>query len=55
MRACLAERRDQYDAGTLPMTKPFDAVTFYTQSHNSLLSACADYQSRLAEYQRKTK
>ena len=47
--------RDQYDAGTLPMTDLLDAVTLYTQSHNSLLSACADYQSRLAEYQRKTK
>ena len=46
--------RDQYDAGTLPMTDLLDAVTLYTQSHNSLLSACADYQSRLAEYRRKT-
>ncbi|MBQ7180717.1 MAG: TolC family protein [Bacteroidaceae bacterium] len=47
--------RDQYDAGTMGMTDLLDAVTLYTQSHNSLLSACADYQSRLAEYQRKTK
>ena len=47
--------RDQYNAGTLPMTDLLDAVTLYTQSHNNLLSACADYQSRLAEYQRKTR
>ena len=46
--------RDQYDAGTLGMTDLLDAITLYTQSHNSLLTACADYQSRLAEYQRKT-
>lgn len=46
--------RDQYDAGTLGMTELLDAITLYTQSHNSLLTACADYQSRLAEYQRKT-
>ncbi len=47
--------RDQYDAGTLSMTDLLDAVTLYTQSHSSLLSACADYQSRLAEYRRKTR
>ena len=46
--------RDQYDAGTLGMTDLLDAITLYTQSHNSLLTACAEYQSRLAEYQRKT-
>ena len=46
--------RDQYDAGTLGMTELLDAITLYTQSHNSLLTACAEYQSRLAEYQRKT-
>ncbi len=46
--------RDQYDAGTLGMTDLLDAITLYTQSHSSLLTACAEYQSRLAEYQRKT-
>lgn len=46
--------RDQYDAGTLGMTDLLDAITLYTQSHNSMLTACAEYQSRLAEYQRKT-
>lgn len=46
--------RDQYDSGTLGMTDLLDAITLYTQSHNSLLTACAEYQSRLAEYQRKT-
>jgi len=47
--------RDQYDAGTMNLTDLLDAVTLYTQSHNSLVSACADYQSRLAEYERKTR
>lgn len=47
--------RDQYHAGTIDMTELLDAVTLYTQSQNSLITACADYQSRIAEYQRKTK
>lgn len=46
--------RNQYDAGTIDMTELLDAVTLYTQSHNTLITACADYQSRIAEYQRKT-
>lgn len=47
--------RDQYDAGTLEVTELLDAVTLYSQSHNSLASACADYQSHIAAYQRKTR
>lgn len=47
--------RDQYGAGTIDMTELLDAVTLFTQSHNTLVTACADYQSRIAEYQRKTK
>ena len=47
--------RDQYNAGTTDMTELLDAITLYTQSHNTLVTACADYQSRIAEYQRKTR
>lgn len=47
--------RDQYDAGTMDMTELLDAVTLHTQSHSNLTSACAEYQKRIAEYQRKTK
>ena len=47
--------RNQYDAGTLSMTDLLDAMTLYTQSHNRLTEACANYQSRVAEYERKTK
>lgn len=47
--------RDQYNAGTVDMTELLDAVTLYTQSHNTLNSACATYQSRIAAYQRKTR
>lgn len=47
--------RDQYNAGTTNMTELLDAITLYTQSHNTLVTACADYQSRIAEYQRKTR
>ena len=47
--------RNQYNAGTLPLTDLLDAVTLYTRSHASFSSACADYQVRRAEYERKTK
>ena len=47
--------RNQYNAGTIDMTELLDAVTLYTKSHHTLITACADYQSRIAEYQRKTK
>ncbi|MBQ3958471.1 MAG: TolC family protein [Bacteroidaceae bacterium] len=47
--------RNQYDAGTLSMTDLLDAMTLYTQSHNRLTEACANYQGRVAEYERKTK
>ena len=47
--------RDQYNAGTMDMTELLDAVTLHTQSHATLTSACADYQKRIAEYQRKTR
>ncbi len=47
--------RHQYEAGMQGMTEMLDAVTLFTQSSQSLVQACADYQSRLAEYQRKTR
>lgn len=47
--------RNQYDAGTLSMTDLLDAVTLYTQCHNRLTETCANYQGRVAEYERKTK
>jgi len=47
--------RNQYDAGTLSMTDLLDAMTLYTQSHNRLTEACANYQGQVAEYERKTK
>ena len=47
--------RNQYNAGTLSMTDLLDAMTLYTQSHNRLTEACANYQGRVAEYERKTK
>jgi hypothetical protein len=39
----------------MDMTELLDAVTLHTQSHAALTSACADYQKRIAEYQRKTR
>lgn len=46
---------DQYRVGAIGMTDLLDAVTLYTQSHTSLITASANYQSKLADYQRKTK
>ena len=46
---------DQYRVGYVGMTDLLDAVTLYTQSHNSLVTSCANYQNKLADYQRKTK
>ena len=46
---------DQYRVGAIGMTDLLDAVTLYTQSHSNLVSACANYQNKLADYQRKTK
>jgi outer membrane protein TolC len=51
----LRMNRDQYNAGTQDLTELLDAVTLFAQSQNSLTSACADYQSRVADYQRKTR
>lgn len=51
----LRMNRDRYNAGTQDLTELLDAVTLFAQSQNSLTSACADYQSRVADYQRKTR
>lgn len=36
------------------MTDLLDAVTLFTQSESQLVTACATYQERVAEYRRKT-
>ena len=46
--------RNRYEAGTTDMTELLDALTLYTQSHQRLISACTDYQCRIAEYRQKT-
>ena len=40
-------------AGTTTLTDLLDAVTLFTQSSCGLIDACATYQIRIAEYQRK--
>ncbi len=46
--------RHQYEAGTQDMTELLDAITLHTQSSQSLVKSCADYQSSIAAYKRKT-
>lgn len=46
---------DQYRVGAIGMTDLLDAVTLYTQSHNALVTSCANYQNKLADYLRKTR
>ena len=41
-------------AGTTTPTDLQDAVPLFTQSSCGLIAACATYQIRIAEYQRKT-
>lgn len=45
--------REQYAAGTLPMSDLLDAVTLFTRANSDLNSALATYQNRVSEYQRK--
>lgn len=47
--------RDQYAAGTLPISDLLDAVTLFTRANNDLSSSLATYQSRVSEYLRKTR
>lgn len=44
---------DQYENGTITVTDLLDAETLNRKAHNQLSSALADYQVRLADYQRK--
>ena len=50
----LRMQRIFYGAGTTTMTDLLDAVTLYTQAQSQMVTACATYQMRVAEYQRKT-
>lgn len=45
--------REQYAAGTLPMSDLLDAVTLFTRANSDLNSALATYQNRVSEYLRK--
>lgn len=47
--------RDQYGAGTLPISDLLDAVTLFTRAGNDLNSAIATYHSRMSDYLRKTR
>lgn len=47
--------REQYAAGTQPISDLMDAVTLFTRANNDLSNAFATYQSRLSEYLRKTR
>ncbi len=53
-RENLRMQRIFYGAGTTTMTDLLDAVTLFTQSESQLVTACATYQLRVAEYKRKT-
>ena len=46
---------DEYRAGTIAITDYLDAVTLFTQAHNRLTEAMADYQMRQASYRSKTR
>lgn len=50
----LRMQRNFYDAGTTTMTDLLDAITLFTQAHSQLVTSCATYQTRVAEYQRQT-
>ena len=49
----LRMQRVFYCAGTTTMTDLLDAVTLYTQAQGQMVTACATYQIRVVEYQRK--
>jgi outer membrane protein TolC len=49
----LRMQRVFYSTGTTTMTDLMDAVTLYTQAQSQMVTACATYQIRVAEYQRK--
>lgn len=47
--------REQYSAGTTPISDLLDAVTLYTKAGNDFSSAVATYEIRVSEYLRKTR
>lgn len=47
--------REQYGAGTTPISDLLDAVTLYTKANNDLASSVATYEMRVSEYLRKTR
>lgn len=47
--------REQYGAGTTPISDLLDAVTLYTKAGNDFSSAVATYEIRVSEYLRKTR
>lgn len=47
--------REQYAAGTEPISVLLDAVTLFTRANNDLNANLATYQSRVSEYLRKTR
>lgn len=47
--------REQYGAGTTPISDLLDAVTLYTKAGNDYSSSVATYQIRVSEYLRKTR
>ncbi len=53
-RENLRMHRIFYGAGTTTLTDLLDAVTLYTQAESQLVTSCATYQMRVAEFQRKS-
>lgn len=47
--------RDQYAAGTLPISDLLDAVTLFTRASSDEQQALATYQNRLSDYLRQTR
>lgn len=47
--------REQYAAGTLPISDLMDALTLFTRANSDLNAAQANYQNRVSEYLRKTR
>ena len=50
----LRMQRIFYGAGTTTLTDLLDAISLHTQAQSHLVTACATYQMRVAEYRRKS-
>lgn len=46
---------DEYRAGTIDITDMLDAITLFTQAHNRMVEAVANYQTRMSDYLKKTR